>query len=30
MGIKGEYLLFDTGVLNIKKFGGSQIELETR
>ncbi len=30
MGIKGQYLLFDTGVLNIRKFGGYHIELETR
>ena len=30
MGIKGQYLLLDTGVLNIRKFGGYHIELETR
>ena len=29
MGIKGQYLLLDTGVLNIRKFGGYHIELET-
>lgn len=27
-GIKGQYLIFDTGVLNIRKFGGYHIELE--
>lgn len=27
-GIKGQYLIFDTGVLNIRKFGGYLIELE--
>ena len=30
MGIKGQYLLLDTGVLNIRKFGGYHIQLETR
>lgn len=30
MGIKGQYLLLDTGVLNIRKFGGYHTELETR
>lgn len=29
MGIKGQYLLFDTGVINIRKFGGYQITLES-
>jgi len=29
MGIKGQYLIFDKGVLNIRKFGGYEIELET-
>lgn len=29
MGIKGQYLLLDTGVLSIRKFGGYHIELET-
>lgn len=28
MGIKGQYLMFDTGVLNIRKFGGYQVALE--
>lgn len=27
MGIKGQYLLFDTGVLNIRKFGGYELRL---
>ena len=26
-GIKGQYLLFDTGVINIRKFSGYEIEL---
>lgn len=26
-GIKGQYLIFDSGVLNIRKFGGYQVEL---
>ena len=30
MGIKGQYLLLDTGVLNIRKFGGYHVELETQ
>ena len=25
MGIKGQYLIFDTGVLNIRKFGGYEV-----
>lgn len=29
MGIKGQYLLFDTGVINVRKFGGYQITLES-
>jgi hypothetical protein len=29
MGIKGQYLIFDTGVLNIRKFGGYHAHLET-
>ncbi len=28
MGIKGQYLIFDTGVINIRKFGGYQVQLE--
>jgi hypothetical protein len=28
-GIKGQYLIFDTGVINIRKFTGYQIELTT-
>ena len=28
-GIKGQYLILDTGVLNIRKFGGYHISLET-
>ena len=28
-GIKGQYLMFDTGVLNIRKFGGYHVHLET-
>ena len=27
-GIKGQYLLFDTGVINIRKFSGYEVELE--
>lgn len=30
MGIKGQYWMLDTGVLNIRKFGGYQIELTIR
>jgi len=29
MGVKGQYLIFDKGVLNIRKFGGYEIEMET-
>ncbi len=29
MGIKGQYLLLDTGVLNIRKFGGYHVQMET-
>ena len=28
-GIKGQYLIFDTGVINIRKFGGYKIEVES-
>lgn len=28
MGIKGQYLLFDTGVINIRKFGGYEVEIK--
>ena len=28
MGIKGQYLIFDTGVINIRKFSGYRIRLE--
>lgn len=27
-GIKGQYLIFDTGVINIRKFGGYEIQFE--
>lgn len=27
LGVKGQYLLLDTGVINIRKFSGYQIEL---
>lgn len=27
MGIKGQYLIFDTGVINIRKYGGYQLSL---
>ena len=27
-GIKGQYLIFDTGVINIRKFGGYQVKVE--
>jgi hypothetical protein len=26
-GIKGQYLIFDTGVINIRKFSGYQVEM---
>jgi hypothetical protein len=29
MGIKGQYLLLDTGELNIRKFGGYHVQMET-
>lgn len=29
MGIKGQYLILDSGVLNIRKFGGYKIQLQT-
>lgn len=29
MGIKGQYLLLDTGVINIRKFGGYEVGFET-
>lgn len=28
-GIKGQYLILDTGVINIRKFGGYQVTIET-
>ncbi|MGD8742995.1 MAG: DUF2797 domain-containing protein [Granulosicoccaceae bacterium] len=28
-GIKGQYLIFDTGVLNIRKFGGYEVTVKT-
>lgn len=28
-GIKGQYLIFDGGVINIRKFGGYEVELES-
>jgi hypothetical protein len=28
MGIKGQYLMLDTGVLNVRKYGGYHIELK--
>ena len=28
LGIKGQYLIFDTGVINIRKFGGYKIKIE--
>ena len=27
LGIKGQYLMFDTGVINIRRFGGYELEL---
>ena len=27
-GIKGQYLMLDTGVLNMRKFGGYEVEIE--
>ncbi|MEP1472423.1 MAG: DUF2797 domain-containing protein [Halieaceae bacterium] len=29
MGIKGQYLIFDTGVINIRKYGGYHLSLHT-
>ncbi|MBD3670111.1 MAG: DUF2797 domain-containing protein [Gammaproteobacteria bacterium] len=29
MGIKGQYLIFDNGVINMRKFGGYEIKLQT-
>lgn len=29
MGIKGQYLIFDTGVINIRKYGGYHLELSS-
>lgn len=29
LGIKGQYLILDTGVLNVRKYGGYEIELTT-
>ena len=29
LGIKGQYLLFDTGVINMRKYGGYQLSLTT-
>ncbi len=29
LGIKGQYLIFDTGVFNVRKFQGHQVEIET-
>jgi hypothetical protein len=28
LGIKGQYLMLDTGVLNIRKFGGYHMKFE--
>ena len=28
MGIKGQYLILDTGVINIRKFSGYHVEIE--
>jgi len=30
LGIKGQYLLFDTGVINMRKYGGYQLSLTTQ
>ena len=27
LGIKGQYLIFDTGVINMRKYGGYQLSL---
>ena len=29
MGIKGQYLMFDTGVINMRKYGGYNVSLQT-
>ena len=29
LGIKGQYLIFDTGVLNVRKFGGYEVRFES-
>ena len=28
LGIKGQYLMLDTGVLNVRKYGGYHLELK--
>jgi hypothetical protein len=28
MGIKGQYLIFDTGVINMRKYGGYHLSLQ--
>jgi hypothetical protein len=28
MGIKGQYLIFDTGVINMRKYGGYTLSLQ--
>ena len=28
LGIKGQYLMFDTGVINIRKYGGYNLEVK--
>ncbi len=29
LGIKGQYLMFDSGVINMRKYGGYQLSLYT-
>jgi hypothetical protein len=29
LGIKGQYLIFDSGVINMRKYGGYQVSLYT-
>ncbi len=29
LGIKGQYLIFDSGVINLRKYGGYQLSLHT-
>ncbi|MGB1092221.1 MAG: DUF2797 domain-containing protein, partial [Oceanobacter sp.] len=30
MGIKGQYLILDSGVINLRKFGGYRVRIQTQ